>query len=172
MDTLAGRDGQLLNVNARGSAQIYHAEEPEAFGWTSITKNIDANDTAILITNTSTSKHLHIVRAYAYTDVPSAIDFFLPAYAAFTGTAITGVPLNRTSVTVAPVVALGDTTGDTLANILATLYTNETTTDQFGVWLELDGLLTLGYHDSFGIAFVAEPAVTNSAVIGYFHDNH
>ena len=171
MQTLIGRTGKIMEVNTNGAAVTCAIEEPETFGWTSVSKDIDANDTAILLTNDSSSKHLHIVRAYAYTNVPSAIDFFLPAFAAFTGTAITGIALNRTGVTVAPVTALGDTTGDTLANIFATLYTNELTTDQFGIWLELGGDLVLGYHDSFGIAMVAEPTLTNSAIIGYFHNN-
>ena len=172
MNTLQGRDGSLLNVSNEGAAHVYKYEEPEMFSWTSVTADIDANDTVILLTNDSTTKHLHIVRAYAYTDVPSAVDFYAPAYAAITGTAITGVCLNRTAITTAPVTCLGDTTGDTLTNILATLYTNETTTDQNGVWLNLDGLLILGYHDIFAIALVAEPTVTNSAIFGYFHNNH
>ena len=169
---VTGRTGSVLDVRADGAVPLYKADEPEVFSWTSATANIDANDTAILVTNDSTSKHLHITDMYVYSDVPSALDFFCPVYATITGTAITGICLNRASTTVAPVTALGDTTGDTLANIFATLYSNETATDQHGVWLKLNGLLTLGYHDSAAIAIVAASAVANAAIIGYFHDNH
>jgi len=172
MTTIIGRTSQTMDVRSDGAVSTHKVEEDEAFGWTSVTANIDANDTAILVTNDSTTKHLHIVSMYAYADAPTAVDFFTPAYATITGTAITGIALNRSAVTIAPATALGDTTGDTLANIFATLYTNETTTDQHGVWLQLDGLLVLGYHDSAAIAIVAEPAVTNAAIIGYYHDNH
>ncbi len=172
MNTIQGRDGSLLNVSDAGAAHVHRYEEPEMFAWTSVTADIDGNDTVILLQNDSTTKHLHITKTYAYTDVPSAVDFFAPAYAVITGTAITGVCLNRTAITTAPVTCLGDTTGDTLANIMATLYTNETAGDQHGVWLDFGGLLILGYHDIFAIALVAAPAVTNAAIFGYFHTNH
>ena len=169
---VTGRTGSVLDVRADGAVPLYEANEPEAFSWTSVTVDPAANDTIIYVRNDSTSKHLHITDMYIYSDVPSAIDFFLPAYVVATGTAITGVCLNRANVTVAPATALGITTGDTLANIFATLYTNETTTDQWGQWLRTDGLLVLGYHDAVGIAIVAAATNSQAAVFGYFHDNH
>lgn len=171
-NTILGRTGKIMDVRSDGAASVHPQEENEFFSWTSVTANVDANDTIILVTNDSTTKHLHITDAYIYSDVSSAVDFFTPAFAAFTGTAITGVAMNRTAVTIAPATALGDTTNDTLANIFATLHTNETEGDQFGVWLPLDGLMVLGFHDSIAIAIVAASAIANSVVMGYFHDNH
>ncbi len=172
MATIIGRTGQTMDIRGDGAVTTHRVEEDEAFGWTSATANIDANDTVILVTNNSDTKHLHIEQMYVYSDVPSALDFFSPAFATFTGTAITGVAMNRAATTVAPVTALGDTSGDTLANIFATLYSNETAGDQHGVWLNLDGGLILGYHDSAAIAIVAASAVANGYISGYFHDNH
>ncbi len=170
-NTILGRSGDIMDVRSDGAASTHAAEEVEFFSWTSATKNIDDNDVIILVTNDSDEKHLHITDAYAYTDVPTALDFYTPAYAAFTGDAITGVALNRTAVTIAPATALGDS-NDTLANIFATLYSNETAGDQFGVWLHLGGLMILGYHDSIGINVVAASAVANGVIMGYFHTNH
>ncbi len=172
MTTIIGRTGQTMDVRSDGAATTHIVEEDEAFSWTSVTADIDDNDVVILVTNDSTTKHLHIVSMYGYSDVPSAWDFFTPAYGTLTGTAITGIALNRTSVTVAPATAYGDETGSSLANIFATLYSNETATDQFAVQLDLDGLLILGYHDSAAINIVAASAVSNSVIMGYYHDNH
>ncbi len=171
-NTILGRNGEIMDVRLDGAASVHPQEENEFFSWTSVTANVDANDTIILVTNDSSAKHLHITDAYVYSDVPSALDFFTPAFAAFTGTAITGVALNRTAVTIAPATALGDTSGDTLANIFATLHSNETAGDQFGVWLPLGGLMVLGFHDSIAISIVEASAVANSVIMGYFHDNH
>lgn len=171
-NTIVGRTSNIMDVRDDGAASVHPAEENEFFSWTSVTADIDGNDTVILVTNDSADKHLHITDAYVYSDVPSALDFFTPAFGTFTGTAITGVAMNRTAVTIAPATALGDTTGDTLANIFATLYSNETAGDQFGVWLPLGGLMVLGYRDSIAIAIVEASAVANGVIMGYFHDNH
>ncbi len=169
--TIRGRTGSIMDVRLDGAASVHPAEENDFFSWTSATKNIDDNDVVILVTNDSTSKHLHITDAYAYSDVSTEVDFYTPAFATFTGDAITGVALNRTAVTIAPATALGDS-NDTLANIFATLHTNETEADQFGVWLNLGGLMILGYQDSIAINLVAASTVANGVIMGYFHDNH
>lgn len=169
--TLLGRTGNAASVRDDGALTTHQVEEDVMFSWTSATANIAANECIITLTNDSTTQHLHITAMYAYSDVPSALDFFAPAFAAFTGTAITGVALNRTAVTVAPATAVGDSADTTLANIFATLYSNETAGDQFGVWLQLDGLLILGYHDTVAMAVVAESAVANGVIMGYYHDN-
>ena len=172
MATIIGRTGQTMGIRSDGAVTTHRVEEEEAFSWTAATAVPTTADTAILVTNDSTTKHLHITSLYCYVDIATTLDFFAPAFAAFTGTAITGVALNRTGVTVAPATALGITTGDTLANIFATLYTRETATDQEGIWLHLDGLMVLGYHDSVGIAIVGNAGTYNAAVMGYYHDNH
>lgn len=173
MSTILGRTGQTMDVRNDGAVPLFRAGEPETFSWTSATADIDGNDVVLLVSNDSDKKHLHITDMYVYTDVPTALDFFTPVYAAFAGgTAVTGVALNRTSVTVAPATAFADEQTSALANIFATLYSNETAGDQHGVLLKLDGLLILGYHDSCAINIVAASAVANSYIIGYFHDNH
>ena len=172
MTTLLGRTRQTMDVRGDGAASTHRVEEDEAFSWTAGTVVPTTADTIILVTNDSTTKHLHITSMYLYTDIATTLDFFSPAYGTFTGTAITGIALNRTAVTVAPATALGITSGDTLANIFATLYTRETATDQEGIWLHLDGLMVLGYHDSVGIAIVGNAGTSNAAIFGYYHDNH
>ncbi len=175
-NTILGRTGNIMDVRLDGAAAIHKPEEVEAFGWTTLTltggTDLAANETALLVTNDSTTKHLHITQMYIYSDVPSAFDFHCPVYGTFTGTAVTGVALNRSSTTIAPATAYADETGSALANIFATLYSNETAGDQHAVKLNLDGMLILGFHNSAAIAIVANPALVNAAIVGYFHTNH
>lgn len=145
--------------------------EPEAFSWTTVTANIDLTDTAILITNLSTAKHLHIVRAYIWVDVHTAVDLNLPDYGTFTGTAVTGIPLNRRSISIAPALAYADETGNGNENTFARISTNELATGQQGQFIELDGKVKLGYRDSFSMDIVAESGAFYSMVIGYYHNN-
>ncbi len=168
---LIGASGSQAEVDKREALLTFNVDEKQYFGWTSVTADIDAGDTAILITNDSDSKHLHIVRAYIYTDVHTQVLFNLPSFGTFTGTAIAGIPLNRAAISVAPATAWGDETGNDSSNVLARLSTNELTTGQFALWAEFDGKVKLGFHDSFSIDIVAEPAAYYSFVLGYFHDN-
>lgn len=171
-NTIVGRTSKVMDIRTDGAVSTHLQEEKEAFSWTTVSVNPTTADTILLVTNDSDKKHLHIVNCYLYCDIPTAIDFFLPAYATFTGTAVTGIALNRSAVSVAPATALGITSGDTLANIFATLYTNELTSALFPIRLQLDGLLVLDYHDSVGIAIVGLAGLCNAAIMGYYHDNH
>jgi len=178
---IVGLSGNIADVDSNNklivAASILPAiaasahEDREAYAWTSVTANIDATDTAILLCNNSTSKHLHVTKAYIYSDVPSQLQFHFPAYPTLAGTAITGMALNRTSGIVADATCIGDETGNTQANIFLTISSNELTTDQHGIWVNLEGAVILGYHDCIAIDVVAEAAAYNAGFIGYFHSH-
>jgi len=165
-----GASGSQVEVE-RNSLLTYNPDEAEAFAWTSATANLAAGGTAILVTNVSTSKHLHIQRAYIYSDVHSAVLLTLPAYATFTGTAITGIPLNRSAISIAPAIAWGNETGNASDGVFARTSTTELDTGQYGEWIELNGIVKLGYRDSFAMDIVADSGAFYSMVLGYFHDN-
>ena len=162
--------GNTLNVVGDHDALLtFKPDEPEGFAWTSATANIDAGDTALLVTNLSTSKHLHIVSAYIFSDVHTQILFTTPSFATFTGTAVVGVPLNRGAISVAPATAFADETINGSGNVFARTSTNELTTGQFGQTLELGGKLKLGFRDSIGIDIVAESTAFYAMILGYYH---
>ena len=167
--TLSGSSGSQVDV--RNNALLtYIPDEVQGFSWTSATADIDAGDTALLVTNLSTSQNLHIARAYVYSDVHTQVLFTLPIFGIFTGTAVTGIPLNQSAKSVAPVTAWADETGNASGNVFARISTTELDTGQYGEWLELDGKVILGYRDSIGIDIVAESGAFYSCIIGYFRD--
>ncbi len=173
-----GRTGNLADVNSEGAIYIKKPDEIEAYAWTTATADIDAGDTAFLICNTSTSKHLHIVRAFVRVDVATELDWHFPSYSdSFSGTAVTGIPLNRQKTSSAPpVLAYADETANSQANLFMTNYlhvaTNGQTTCSVGQWIDFGGMIVLGYHDSLAVDIGSEPGAFNLALFGYFEADH
>lgn len=165
---IAGLSGSQVDVIGH-SLITFNPDEQEAFGWTSATEDLGTGgDTALLITNVSTSKTLHIVRAYIWTDVHTAVLFTLPTFATFTGTAVVGVPLNRQKISVAPATAWAKETGNASNNVFARISSNELTTGQQGQWIDLKGKVQLGFRASLGIDVVENSAAFYSFVLGYY----
>ncbi len=168
--TLAGYSGSQADIY-ENALVIQDQDEGEAFSWTTVTADITVNETMLLVTNNSSTKHLHIVRAFVFVDVTTAIEFFMPVYGTFTGTAVAGIPLNRAGINVAPALAYADETGNTQSNVFLRIATNELATGQHGQWVEFGHNLALGYHDSLAVNVVAESVAFYTAFIGYFHNN-
>ena len=166
--------GNQAYVTDKGALWTGSPDKTEVYMWNTVSTDIAAAGTALLICNNSDTKHLHIIRAYVWADVATEIDFHLPVYSAsFTGTAVAAVPINRQAKGIdAPMVAWDNETANDQTALIATIHTNETATDIFGNWVELDGLLVLGYHDSLAIDIVADSAAFNAVVIGYFENDH
>ena len=170
---IAGLSGNQVDViqKATNTLVTYNPDEENAFGWTTVTADIAGGETALFITNVSSAQHLHIKRLYIFSDKHTQILLTLPPFAAFTGTAVVGVPLNRAGARVAPATAYADETGNDSSNVFARISTNELDTGQFGEWVELDGQVILGHRDSIGIDIVVDGAAFYAFVLGYFHDN-
>ncbi len=164
---IAGLSGNQVDV-VSNSLLTFEPDESQVFAWTSATADIDAGDTALLITNLSSSKTLHIVRAYVWSDVHTQVLFTLPTFATFTGTAVVGVPLNRQKISIAPATAWADETVNGSENVFVRTSSNELTTGQQGQWVDLDGKVQLGFRDSMGIDIVAESAAFNTFVLGVY----
>lgn len=167
---IMGSSGSQLEIRDN-SLLTYEPDEVQAFSWTSATAVIAAGETALFLTNRSSSKKLHIVRAFVYSDVHSQILFTTPQYGTFTGTVVVGAPLNRGAISIAPATAYADETGNDSGNVFARISTTELDTGQYGEWLELDGKLILGYRDSIGIDIVANSAAFYAMILGYYRDN-
>ena len=166
--SIMGSSGSQVEVK-RNAMLIHRLDKTEGFGWTTVTADIAAGETAVLVTNLSTTKHLHIVKAFAFSDVHSALLLNLPTFATFTGTAVVGIPLNRAAISIAPATAWADETGNGSENTFARVSTNELSTGQHGVTIELGDIVKLGYRDSFSIDIVANSTAFYTAVIGYYH---
>ena len=162
-----------LHVFATSESEIHFASnEGLAFAWTAVNADLAALDTALLLCNDDPDRLLHIDRAYIFSDVPTAIKFHFPAYATWAGTAITGKNFNRTSNKIALASCYADETGNAFAagNSFLTLQTNEVTTDQFGVMVDFQNAVILGYHDSIAIDVVADSGAFEATLWGYFEN--
>lgn len=144
----------------------------DAFSWNAINANIDTGDTALLVRNDSTTQYLVIDRIYVWTDVSSDIDIHLTDGAAFTptGTAVTGVCLNRSKPKTAQATAKADETANTQGNIILTLQCNETATDIFAIDYDLKGALILDQNDCVAVDIVDEPGAFECTIWGYYID--
>lgn len=141
-----------------------------AYSWTAVSADIDAGDTGLLVCNNSLDKKLHITKVYAWADVATQFKIHCPAYATITGTAVVGNNLNRSSKNIAEASAFADETASAFVagNTVATLRNNEVGTDQFGVEIDFEGALVLGYHDSVAVDLIAESGAFEATIFGYF----
>jgi hypothetical protein len=143
----------------------------DAYSWNSVSYNMTAADTVLLIANESPTRLLVINRIYVWSDVPTSIDVHFPAKATWTGTAVTGVNLNRASSKVAAATAITDETGQaTQGPIYITLQTNEATGAQFAIDFYTDDVPILGKDDAIGVDMAGNAAAYECTIIGYFID--
>lgn len=175
---LEGISGQKAEVNkdhqlqiSAGSAIHQATLKGDAYAWNSVSYDMTAADTLLMVANDSETRLLVINRIYFYSDVPTAVDVHFPAVATWTGTAVVGVNLNRAKDVPAPATAITDETGQaTQGPIWITLHTNEVATDQFAIDFPTDDAVILGHDDAIGIDGVADAAAYECTIIGYYID--
>lgn len=172
----SGREAQVdalnrLVVLADARSPLARATlDGDAYSWYAASADIDATDTALLVCNNEEKRRLHIDRIYLYCDVAQQFTIHFPAYPTLAGTAVTAVNLNRSSNKQPVASAYRDETGNTQGSVLMTVRNNEVGTDQFGQWVELDGAVVLGYHQSIAVDLVAEPGAFECTIIGHYED--
>jgi hypothetical protein len=161
---------RLYTFATAESEMHFAAENGTAYSWTSVSANLAAGDTAILLCNDDSERKMHIDMVYMYSDVPTQFKFHYPAYATWAGTAITGVNFNRTSSQIALASCYADETGNTFAaaNVFLTTRSNELTTDQFGFELSFRNSVILGYHDAIAIDIIEDSAAFEATIWGYY----
>lgn len=182
---ITGMEGTIAEVNSSHQIETKAVEvspmraateRGDAFSWTSVTGNLAANATGLLVANLSKTRLLVIQSLYVYSDVPTLLKVHVPVAATWAGgTEVVGVNLNRELASVLPdAVAYRDEGGSTFAaaNTVLTIATNEFATDQFGVMIENlhDGAIILGYDDAIGVDVVADGAAYEMTISGYFRD--
>lgn len=171
----SGKAAEVDNLNRLVAMGIIKSEEAfisendgESYVWKAAGADIDAADTALSVTNDSKTKKLYITKVYIWVDVATAIDFHLPTYVTPAGTAITGISLNRSKDQTADATAKGDETAMSQANVILTVHSGEEATSQKGQWIDFDGKLILGYHDTLAIDIESEPGDYECSIFGYF----
>jgi hypothetical protein len=174
--------GKGMTVNDEGRAEVNAIRIPkiaatsenhgEAYTWTAISADIDTGDTALYVVNNSTTKKLHITKIYVWADTAVQFKIHVPAYVTPAGgSEVVGVNLNRDSGNAAEATARADETACVFAaaNVITTIRNNEVGSDQFGEWVDYEGALILGYHDSVAVDLIGETAAFECTIMGYFH---
>ena len=161
---------RLYTFSTSESEMHFAAEVGNAYSWTAVTEDLGAGATALLLCNTDPNRKLHIDMVYMYSDVPTQFKFHYPAYAAFDGTAVTGLNFNRTSSEIALATCFANETVNTFAatNVFLTTHSNELTSDQFGLDLSFRNSVILGYHDSIAVDVIADSAAFEATIWGYY----
>ena len=158
-----------LAVRATIVPEIEHESEENgtAYNWSSDLVNIDANDTVLLVKNTSDT-HLHI-DSVAVSNGSTASEFtiHLPTTEVTPsgGTLVTGTNLNTSSSNVADAVSRSDEENNTQGNVIRT------------VWLAVDSSeraltpgLILGKNKSVAVDVVEATTEVAVTIIGHYED--
>jgi len=130
----------------------------------------------LLVANKSDTRLLVINCVYFRADADAQVDFKLSDTTGITltGTAVTAVNLNRSSVNKPDAVAYADETGQGAATLILTWFQNEsidgqtTTTPMYKV--DCKDAIILGKNDAIGLDNVPGATVFECTIIGYYID--
>ena len=146
----------------------------KAYSWTAVSADINAGDTALLVSNTSDAENLVISRAYLWADTACQIKVHVPVAAVYTGTAVVGVNLNRNFANNAPAVAYADESASMFAaaNVIETVYSylavNAQVTTSVGIPIDFLDAVILGEDDAIAVDLITENAAFEVTIVGYF----
>ncbi len=157
--------GELLTRSTtRSEMETVSQQSGLAFSWSNATYDYAAADTILLVKNTS-SVDLHVEAVLVSGDTATEVVVHSPTTVTSpTGTAVTGVNLNRTSGKTAEATAIADETTNTQGNIISAFRMPANTP----VGVGLEGALVLGSGDSVAVDFVTDGAACNVTILGYF----
>ena len=124
-----------------------------AFAWANVAYDYAANDTILLVENTSTTHNLIIDQIWCHSDTTTTVIAHLTNGASLThdGTTVTGVCLNQSSPTVAAATATSDEINNAPAN---TVWSGSIPADSStpilvnaGLVLDLNDMIAVNYVD-------------------------
>ncbi len=160
---------QQLAVAAVTQSELEHESEENgtAYNWSSDLVDIDANDTVLLVKNTSdTPLHIECIKI-ANGAIASEYTVHLPTAEVTLsgGTVVTGTNLNTASSNVADALSRSDEEGNTQGNVIATIWAAVDSNHS----VETPGLI-LGKNKSVGVDVVVDTAESACSIIGHYAD--
>lgn len=157
--------GFRLTVKAITEPEIEQAsEDGQAYVWATDLVNIDADDTVILVKNTSdTNLHIEAV-AISNGALASEYTLHLPTTeVTVTGVTVTGVNLNTGSANVADASAASDETNNTQGDVLATRFMEVDSSTTI-----LTPGLILAKNKSLALDVVLDTAESAASILGHY----
>lgn len=155
-------------VNANIDNRIYYFSRDlgNAYSWSNISYDYDAGDTILLVRNDDTDYGLVITKIYINGSTATEVVIHSPTTTFTpTGTAVTGINLNRTSGKLALATAKADETGNTQGYVIWRGYI---TANAQPLELDLYDAIILGYANSIGVDFVTDGTAARVTIIGFF----
>ena len=160
-------ENQLV-VAAIIAREIEHESQENgvAYNWSSDLVNIDANDTVLLVKNTSDAAlHIECVKI-ANGSTASEFTVHLPTTeVTVTGVTVTGTNLNTSSSNVANATSASDETNNSQGNVLETIFLAVDSNNSF----ETPGLI-LGKNKSVAVDVVEATTEVAVSIIGHYVD--
>lgn len=169
--------GKACKVNVDNMAHTYAVTNPRfadaaareslAFSWSNVTYNYTALDTILLVKNEDPDRLLRIGPIWISGDSATEFIVHCPVCASPTGTAVTGVNLNRRSNNVAKATAIANESTNSQANVVM----RGRGLANFSFNFDFFGSLVLGEDDCLAVDFTTVGAACNVTVLGYYQDN-
>jgi hypothetical protein len=167
-------NGVYAKVNADNMLHTYAVTNPRfadaaeryqmAFSWSNVTYDYAALDTILLVKNEDPERILRIGPVWISGDTASEFIVHAPVCATPTGTAVTGVNLDRRSKNIAKATAVGDETTNTQANVLM----RGRGLANFAFYFDFYGSIVLGEDDCIAVDFTTDGVATNVTILGYY----
>jgi len=164
--TAAVHDNRL-DTSARSEGRLFYAsrDDGQAYTWVTATSTTAANDTILLLKNTSKTKNLYIDHFQITLVTASVVTIHRPATVATpTGTAVAGTNLNGNSANVADATAIKDETTNALTVPLVKYQAVAATPET----IETHGSLILGPDQSVAVDVVVAQASFECGIQGWF----
>ena len=167
--------GYVANVTSENKLRVYSTAEREisyesetnerAYSWSNATYDYDAADTILLVKNTSTDNDLVIEDMHVGGDTETEVIIHCPTCSTPTGTAVTGVNLNRKSNKTADATAKADETTNSQANVIKKILINGNNSE----FIDFKGAIVLGLNDCIAVDFVTNGGACYVTIRGYYH---
>jgi hypothetical protein len=163
-------DGNRLLTYSITETDFLHTneEDEEAYVWDYPGYDYDAADTIMFLQNDS-NNHLHVHHIYLYCDTATKVQLHtISGGETPTGTAVTGVNLNRTSGNAASATAKQDETGNaTQGTILHSEYI--AANGVLSILKEEGYEIILGKNDCIAVDLVTAGTMAYGHIVGYYH---
>lgn len=153
-------------VTSRSNNRLFYMskDRQDAYSWQNVTYDYAAADTILLVKNTD-SRALYIQEVAFSGDTATEVVIHCPSPVTTpTGTAVTGVNLNRQSAKVALATAIANETTNTLANAIKRSFMLASTDNR----ILFDGAVVLGQNQSIAVDFVANGGAALVTITGWF----
>jgi hypothetical protein len=159
-------ENKMRTYATTASEISYESEANErAYSWVNATYDYTAGDTILLVKNTSTTEDLLIDSITVAGDTETEVVIHCPTCATPTGTAVTGVNMNRKSNKTADATAKATESTNSQANIIARILIDGNSSEFYN----LNGSVVLGLNDCIAVDFTTNGGACYVTINGYYH---